>query len=1167
MNLDKIRQTAEFKEIVRNIQWGKKQLIYGLSGGQKGFLLAKLAKATGKELLILTSSKTNTEKIFREMKTYVGEDHVSLFPNNPLIPGEVDYRSKDIEMERLLTLYKKETRRAKIVVAQISSCLEIFPQWETIKESKVELSVNDEISFELIETRLVQYGYSRCQIVEKKGDFSIRGSIIDVFPSMGNEPIRLEFFGDTLESIRYFDVITQRSLQNLDKCSIFTNTLNIIDNNQKEELISKLNKLLSQVKDSKLQQKLKMDIEKIDNNILFDGLTQYNHELYRGGHSLIDIFSEHIVVVDETPFIKKDLEDWQKDYNERHKQLIEKGEVFGKIPLYYPIDEIVSKINNSNTIHFCLLLRTLGNFTIDDTISLPFRQAPVFAGNIELFIEEIEKLVREKFHITIYYSKVEVMQGLKELLHGKGINQRMDYDQDEELRYADEGLVEFKEGYLEEGFIFDRAKIACFVEKQIHKGVKKQTGKALHQGVSITEVSNLDLGDYVVHVNHGIGVFKGIHTLEVAGGKKDYIFVQYAGNDKLYIPTDQLEVLQKFVGGEGKEPKIYKLSGNDWLKTTKKARQSIREMAQSLVYLYAKRQSTQGYKFNLDSTWQQQFEDNFPYTETPDQLKAIQEVKEDMEQTKPTDRLLCGDVGYGKTEVAMRAAMKCVLDGKQVAVLVPTTILAQQHYKNFKERFQEFPVNIEVFSRFRTKKQTEEGLTGLATGMVDIAVGTHKLLQKSVKFKDLGLIVVDEEQRFGVTHKERLKELKTNVDVLTMTATPIPRTLHMSMLGIRDLSVIETPPENRFPVQTYVLEYSEDVVTTAIKREIDRGGQVYFVYNRVQSIGSMAAKIQKMLPGCRIAIGHGQMPENQLEKTMLGFLEGEYDILLTTTIIETGLDVPNVNTLIIYDADKFGLSQLYQLRGRVGRSNRLAYSYLTYHKDKVLTEVAQKRLQAIKEFTELGSGFKIAMRDLEIRGAGNILGLEQHGFIASIGFDLYCQLLEEAIAELKGQKPEEKLLDLAMEFPLDAYIPEKLMTRSLKMSFYRRISMLNSAEQIVEIEEEMYDRFGQLPEQVSNLLDMARIKVYGQKVKIKSVTGNSLGYLQNPGEKNYSVDIKFYPDCLITGKDLLEIHRKNKNLDFTMKNGTLLLKLKKVESKHMLAETEKLLHQLIAIAN
>lgn len=1157
MRISDLSRVTEFDQLIKGISKGQRLLVYGLSGGQKGFLLANLVKKTKKKVLFINNNHISSEKLTNELKTYLGQEKVGLFPSNPLLPGEVDYRSKDIEIQRLSVISKGLTGNLEIIITPMQNLLEILPDLQTLKEARFYLSLGQDIDFSVIERELIRLGYVRNNIVEKPGDFSIRGSIIDIYPSVEEQPIRIEFFGDTIESIRYFDVESQRSREKLEEINIFTNTLNIVSEQQKFGLIEKLKKYSKQVRDSRLEQKLALEIEKIENNLSFESLGQYSHELYAGGTSLLDIFDDFIIVLDETPFIKKDLENWEKDYQERLRSLIERGEVLGKIPLYHSLDKIFNRINTRIVLHFCLLLRTLGNFHIDETISMPFRQAPVFAGNIELFLTEVSKLVHEGYLVKIFYRKDEVKNNLTKELNAKGIS----------TSNGNQPAVYFESGYLEEGFIFDKGKIAFFVEGQIYKGIRGKKGKGLQQGVTLTDIAQLDVGDFVVHVNHGIGVFKGIDTLEVGGGKKDYIHVQYADNDKLYIPTDQLHLIQKYVGGEGKDPKIYKLSGNDWVRTTKKARESIREMAQNLVYLYAKRQSLQGHKFSEDTTWQNQFEDNFPYTETKDQLTAINETKGDMQNSKPMDRLLCGDVGYGKTEVGMRAAMKAVLEGKQVAVLVPTTILAQQHYKNFRERFAEFPVNIEVFSRFRTKKQNDEGLIKLATGMVDIAIGTHKLLQKNVSFKDLGLIIVDEEQRFGVTHKERLKEMKSNVDVLTMTATPIPRTLHMSMLGIRDLSVIETPPEDRFPVQTYVLEYGDDIITTAIKREIERSGQVYFVYNRVQSIQAMASKIQKLLPECRIAIGHGQMSETELEKTMLEFLEGEHDLLLTTTIIETGLDIPNVNTLIVYDADKFGLSQLYQLRGRVGRSNRIAYCYLTYQKDKVLTEVAQKRLQAIKEFTDLGSGFKIAMRDLEIRGAGNILGLEQHGFIASIGFDLYCQLLEEAIAELKGQKKDDQPLEINLELPIDGYIPDKTMSRSLKMAFYRRLSMVKSLEMLGEIEEELIDRFGELPLQTANLLDITRLKVLGQSLKIKSITARSISYLQRNKRDKYSVEIKFYTNTKVSGKDLLEAYQGNRNLDFSAKNSSIIMTIKEVDKVDILGEIEKLLHQLMSKLN
>ncbi|SHK07806.1 transcription-repair coupling factor (superfamily II helicase) [Anaerobranca californiensis DSM 14826] len=1156
MNYTELKSIPEFKEIEKNIKKKKRTLVYGLSGAQKSFLIANLIQSTDLKILFINNNHSSSERVMDELKTYLGEDKVGLFPSNPLLPGEVDYRSKDIELQRIETLKGIIEGNLAVVVTQIQNLLEILPSKEVLLEASFTIKCDEDYVFSDIAEKLTELGYIRSTIVEKKGDFSIRGSIVDIYSSVLSNPVRIEFFGDTVESIRYFDIASQRSKENIDEITIYPNTLNILNRERKNKLINVLNTLLLNSKDGKVKEKITRDLERIENNLIFENLGQYSSVIYDGGVSLLDLLEDYLIVLDEPPFIKTELEGWEKDYREGLKHLIEKGEVTN-IPLYLESDKIIHKLKGKNLLYLCLLLRTLGPFPVDDTVSLPFRQAPVFAGNIELFLKEVEKLVQESYQVKIYYNNKETKENLiKEFTH-RGII----------LGQGGNPGVYFNQGPLEEGFIFDKGKIACFVESQIYKRTRGKKGKGLQQGVNITDISHLDIGDYVVHINHGIGIFKGIITLEVAGGKRDYIHVQYAGNDKLYIPTDQLHLLQKYVGGEGKEPKIYSLSGNEWIKTTEKAKKSIKNMAENLLYLYAKRQNTQGFQFSPDNHWQSQFEGTFPYTETEDQLTAIKEIKRDMEQPKPMDRLLCGDVGYGKTEVAMRAAMKAVLDGKQVAVLVPTTILAQQHYKTFKERFIDFPVNIDVFSRFRTKKEIEEGLARLAAGVTDIAIGTHKLLQKNVVFKDLGLIIIDEEQRFGVAHKEKLKELKVGVDVLTLTATPIPRTLHMSMLGIRDLSVIETPPEDRFPVQTYVLEYSDDIITTAIRREIERGGQVYFLYNRVQKIEMMAARLQSLLPDARIAIAHGQMSENKLEKTMLEFLEGEHDILLSTTIIETGLDIPNVNTLIIYDADKFGLSQLYQLRGRVGRSNRIAYCYLTYQKDKVLTEVAQKRLQAIKEFTELGSGFKIAMRDLEIRGAGNILGVEQHGFIASIGFDLYCQLLEEAIAELKGEKKEEPLLDITLELPVDGFIPEKMMSKSLKMAFYRKISTANNLERLHEIEEELIDRFGELPIETTNLIDIARIKLMGQKLQVKSITAKSLGYLQKIGTKEYSVEIKFYPNTKITGKDLLEIYQNNLKLNFTAKGHNLIIELKKVEKSELLGEIEKLFHQIFAVVN
>ncbi len=642
---------------------------------------------------------------------------------------------------------------------------------------------------------------------------------------------------------------------------------------------------------------------------------------------------------------------------------------------------------------------------------------------------------------------------------------------------------------MESGFIYPQGKLAIYTEAEIFGQARRpKRVRFSSEGVKLTAFSDLKPGDYVVHINHGIGRYVNIKTLEIAGVHRDYLEVAYAGDDRLFVPVDQMQLLQKYVGVEDEPPKVHRLGGGDWQRVKNRVKESVQEMAEGLLALYAERQSLPGHAFAPDTVWQKEFEEAFVYEETPDQLKAIKEIKEDMERPRPMDRLLCGDVGYGKTEVAMRAAFKAVMDGKQVAVLVPTTILCQQHYQTFSQRFSGYPVTIRAMSRFQSPKEQEETKLGLAEGWVDLVIGTHRLISRDIVFKDLGLLIIDEEQRFGVSHKERLKELSKRVDVLTMTATPIPRTLHMSMVGIRDMSIIDTPPEDRFSVRTYVLEFNEEIIREAIRREMDRGGQVYFVYNRVETIDRMAAYLQNLVPEARILVGHGQMSEEQLERIMFDFYQGEADILVCTTIIETGLDIPNVNTLVVYDADRFGLAQLYQLRGRVGRSNRVAHAYFTYRKDRIIGEVAEKRLAAIRDFTDLGSGFKIAMRDLEIRGAGNLLGPEQHGHIAAVGFELYCKLLEEAIRERKGeQQPETP--EPAIDLPVDALLPEDYINDiKQRVEIYRWTAAATSLEGIEALEDEVLDRFGNLPAPVENLFAVAKIKFMAKAIGIASLT-------------------------------------------------------------------------------
>ncbi len=700
-------------------------------------------------------------------------------------------------------------------------------------------------------------------------------------------------------------------------------------------------------------------------------------------------------------------------------------------------------------------------------------------------IEDIKEKKKEKYKILILSGTRSRGERLVNHLRDMGVESSYK----DIVREIKPGEVVITFGNQGNGFQYYDIKLSVISDKDIFgqfkkKGKKKQNKKGTGKIKSFTE---LKPGDFVVHANHGIGVFKGIKQLELQGNKKDYLELIYHSDDKLYVPVEQLDMVQRYIGSEGKKPKVSKLGSSEWTKTKNKVKKSIEEIAEDLVKLYAIRATLKGYKYSDDTVWQKQFEEEFPYEETPDQLLAIEDIKRDMESPKPMDRLLCGDVGYGKTEVAIRAAFKAVMDGKQVAFLVPTTILAQQHYNNFKQRFWDFPITVDVISRFRTLSEQKATIKSIKEGNVDILIGTHRILQKDIKFKDLGLLIIDEEQRFGVKHKEKMKNLKKNVDVLTLSATPIPRTLHMSLVGVRDISVIETPPEERYPVQTYVVEYNDQLIRDSILREISRGGQIYFVYNRVESIHEMASYISKLVPEGRVQIAHGQMKEKELENVVLDFTENKFDILIATTIIETGMDIKNVNTMIIYDADKMGLSQLYQLRGRVGRTNRMAYCYLTYKRDKILTEVAEKRLKAIKDFTELGSGFKIALKDLEIRGAGNMMGSAQHGHMASIGYDLYCRMLEDTIKLVRGDIDKEPV-ETSVELKIDAYIPNTyIKDETQKIEVYKKIASIDSKEEFMDIEEELEDRFSDIPISVYNLMNISYIRSLGKKVDIEEI--------------------------------------------------------------------------------
>lgn len=1120
--LDILGQDENFLEVVKNVKHNiGSQLIYGIDGSQKNVVMAAAKVYTGRPALVVTTDLPRAEKIYEDLLNFFSAEEVLLFPSRESIFYESITHSREIAEQRLLVLEKITGGKDFIVIAPAAALMPLLPPKELWRESSLKISKNESVSMEELTDRLVQLGYERVPLVEGRGQFSLRGGILDIYASTLRNPVRIEFFGDEAESLREFDLSSQRSQKSLKEVEINPVQEVILDTGaflraeaeigkDLEKRRSALNRAGESEAASKLAGKVEYHLEKIKEKIYFRGIEQYLPYFYPRLDTLLDYLPEKtLMFLDEPVHILENSQKLLYEMKETNTSLFNEGALLpGQGKLHRDIQEFIFT-RKTSYLSFSLLMRKIPGFKPQSIISIANKSMPRFHGQWDILRGEISHWFKEGYRVFLLAPSPERAREIPHSFEKENI--RAVYTTSpQEIPTGTVGVISCN---LENGFILPEVKTALLAEQEIIPKVKKKRfWKTSREGITISDYHDLEVGDFVVHEHHGIGQYLGIRTLEINHINKDYMFIKYSGEDKLFIPTEQIGLVKKYIGSEGKKPKLHGLSSSEWSRVKSRVKESVQKLAQELLKLYAVRESVQGYAYSPDQSWQREFEARFPFEETPDQLKAIREVKKDMENKKPMDRLICGDVGYGKTEISLRAAFKAVMDHKQVAFLVPTTILAQQHYRSFKERFEGFPVNIEVLSRFRKPSEQKEVIKQVKSGWVDIIIGTHRLLSTDLSFKDLGLLIIDEEQRFGVRHKEKIKMLRKNVDVLTMTATPIPRTLYMSLVGVRDLSIIETPPENRYPIQTYVVEYSEAMIRESLQRELNRGGQVYFVYNRVQTIEKWGEKLKQIIPDARIVIGHGQMPESSLEKNMYQFLNKEYDILLSTTIVEAGLDIPNVNTMIIYDADKMGLSQLYQLRGRVGRTNRLAYAYLTYQKDKVLSEVAEKRLQAIKEFTELGSGFKIALRDLEIRGAGNILGPEQHGFIVTVGFDLYCQLLEQSISELKGM-PEEETPEIKIELNVNAFIPASyIQHHSQKIYIYQKIAAIDSLEETEDVERELSDRYGRVPEPVKNLLKIARLKVYVWQLQIASISQ----------EKNL-VQIKFYSDFKGRGEELLQI--------------------------------------------
>ena len=1059
--------------------------ITGAAEGRIAPIAANILNEKKGQSLIVVSTFNRAKRLAADLSFFSAQKIYILPPEDESLM-QYEAKSNDDLLNRLKVLKSVVCGEDCIVIAPVTGAIKKLPPKEIFEENVVEIALGRDVSIDDMKKRLSFMGYERVSMIESRGEYSIRGGIIDIFTPDSDLPYRIELFDTEVDSIRTFDIDTQRSVESLQFVSVYQCSQIVKD----KEIFQRAKKNISSAYDKQIKriQKNGEESEKADN------LIQRKNQLLEYADSMINIqymekfinyfydetmyiwdyMKEPCIFIDDPARILETLEVYEKERADDIDAILSAGKGIGEDFKSLSGQKDYFKLYEKEGYIFTPFVSTIKNAPfLSSLVTVNCRQTPDFNGRMDVLKGELESYARRNFKITIVCSSEERIRNMREFL----------------VRENLEGKVSLKQGVLTAGMEFADEKVCYIWEGEIFGNSRKsRRRKKKSRGEQIKSFADVQKGDYVVHESHGIGKFMGIEQLVVQGVKKDYLKVKYAGEDSLYIPVDQLGILQKYVGGDGISPRLNKLSGSEWKNTKAKAKAAVTDMAKELIKVSAARMNEKGYSFSEDTVWQREFEDTFPYTETEEQLRCIDEIKKDMERDVPMDRLLCGDVGFGKTEVAARALFKCVADGKQAAVLVPTTLLANQHYYTLKDRFEKFPFKVEMLSRFRTSAQQKWITEGIEKGRIDLIIGTHRLLSKDIHFKDLGLLVIDEEQRFGVKHKEKIKQLKENVDVLTLSATPIPRTLHMSLSGIKDMSTIEETPDDRYPVQTYVMEQDDFVIREAIEKELARGGQVYVLYNRVESINRIASDIEHIVPAASVVVGHGKMGENQLEDIIMDFSKGEYNVLVATTIIESGIDIPNVNTMIIMDADRFGLAQLYQLRGRVGRSDRMAYAYLMYRKDKSLTEIAEKRLRAIKEFTEFGSGFKIAMKDLELRGAGNLLGTEQSGHMLNVGYELYCKMLEEAVEHLKGAEVLPHAEETAFSLPISAVISERYIENDvLRLQMYKKIAVIASDDDETEIIDELLDRFGDIPKDTMNLIKISKIRAMAGNLGISEI--------------------------------------------------------------------------------
>lgn len=1099
-----LKKLAEYDEIRKKITvQSDGVMVSGCIDSQKAHFIYTIG-AEYKNRLIITSDELKAKELYEDYRFF--DKNVYYYPAKDFIFFGADVHGNLIIRNRLNVIEKIILEDNFTVVTTIDALADYVTPIDIYKNNTITIDETMSIDLDELKKQMLKIGYTREVLVEQPGQYAVRGGIIDIFPFTADNPYRIELFGDEIDTIKIFDIESQRSVENVSEFRVFPATEMICDEDRVSCGIDKIKGELDKQYESlkklgkgdearRLKSITEENINEIDQFHSHIHMEKYVKYFMPEAVNFLDYFEKEdtLLIVDEPNRLQERMAAVEYEYKDSIEQRLSLGYLLpGQTGVFKDEKQIMTLISERKYMIISTLEYNPSDIAAKNKYSINAKAISSYNGRTDMLINDLKKYKKMGYSVVLMSgSRMRADRVAKELRDYE-LNAFYSENLDKEIVQGD---IVVTYGTIRKGFEYPALKFAVIAETDIFgQGKKEKKTKKKYSGASITDLNDIHVGDYVVHENHGLGIYKGIQQMTVDGIERDYITIDYAGSSKLYIDITQLDKIQKYANADAEKiPKLNKLGGQEWSKTKSRVKIEIDGIAKDLVQLYAQRQRVMGYSYSMDTLWQKEFEDLFPYDETEDQKNAINDVKQDMESSKTMDRLICGDVGYGKTEVAIRAAFKAVQEGKQVVYLCPTTILAGQHYANFAQRMKDFPVNIELLSRFRTNKQIKEAIAGAKDGRVDIIIGTHRALSKDVEFKDLGLLIIDEEQRFGVRHKEKIKQLKLNVDVLTLTATPIPRTLHMSLIGIRDMSVLEEPPQDRQPIQTFVTQYDEILIREAINREMARNGQVYYVFNRVRDIEDMTARIQALVPQANVAYAHGQMDEKKIEAIMYDFINGDIDVLVSTTIIETGLDIPNVNTMIIHDADKFGLSQLYQLRGRVGRSNRTAYAFLLYKRDRMLNEVAEKRLEAIKEFSDLGSGFKIAMKDLEIRGAGNILGAVQHGHMVDIGYDLYCKMLNESVKKLKGEVVEEDF-ETTIDISIDAYIPSSyIINESQKLDVYKKIAALKNAEEASDVLDELIDRFGTPPTSVQNLIKVATIKAIAHRGYVTQIKGNAVG--------------------------------------------------------------------------